>query len=393
MPAKEDCELVTFYNIGQGLHTPSYSQKFQWLPCDVQFEADEKVRITSYINNLHPQGNERLCEAIEHVIQKAVPMWSETLTMVERNHRDTRIKVTSIELYEAAKRPRPPAENESELDEDKKIGLDWMWAEDIYRIVPPEPSDYAICSQQRHSIPSWAHKADLRNDFAEQGLQIIVKLGNIHLSPDNPEYAGGSWHIEGQLNEHICASALYYYDSRNVSDSYLAFRELVDRSALEELPYEQGQYAWIEEFSGMQNECPFIQELGHVLTKQGRLLTFPNVFQHRVEPFRLEDPSKSGHRKVLALFLVDPHLRIPSTSIVPPQQKEWWQKAQDASSIDTITRLPPGTARSFFEDNSTALVDIEEAKTLRMELMTEKSAFVEDVETPHLRTSTNFREH
>jgi hypothetical protein len=30
---------------------------------------------------------------------------------------------------------------------------------------------------------------------------------------------------QGLPNEHICASALYYYDSSNVTDSYLAFRE------------------------------------------------------------------------------------------------------------------------------------------------------------------------
>jgi hypothetical protein len=40
---------------------------------------------------------------------------------------------------------------------------------------------------------------DLKKYFGERGLQIIVKLANIHLTPEKPEYKGGTWHVEGQL--------------------------------------------------------------------------------------------------------------------------------------------------------------------------------------------------
>ena len=40
---------------------------------------------------------------------------------------------------------------------------------------------------------------DLKEDYAKSGLQVIVKLANIHLTPENPSYEGGSWHVEGQL--------------------------------------------------------------------------------------------------------------------------------------------------------------------------------------------------
>lgn len=69
---------------------------------------------------------------------------------------------------------------------------------------------------------------DLRKDFRESGLQVIFKLANIHLTPEKPEYEGGSWHIEGALNEHICATALYYYDEENINESHLGFRQNVD---------------------------------------------------------------------------------------------------------------------------------------------------------------------
>jgi hypothetical protein len=43
----------------------------------------------------------------------------------------------------------------------------------------------------------WAF--DIWRDYKERGLQVIVKLANIHLTPEKPEYGGGAWHVEGQL--------------------------------------------------------------------------------------------------------------------------------------------------------------------------------------------------
>jgi len=61
------------------------------------------------------------------------------------------------------------------------------------------------------------------------------------LSPEKPNYDGGSWHVEGQLNEQICASALYYYDCENITESHLAFRQRVkdDEEWQREKTYEQ----------------------------------------------------------------------------------------------------------------------------------------------------------
>lgn len=33
------------------------------------------------------------------------------------------------------------------------------------------------------------------------GLQLILKLANLHLTPEKPDYDCGSWHVEGQANE------------------------------------------------------------------------------------------------------------------------------------------------------------------------------------------------
>ena len=40
---------------------------------------------------------------------------------------------------------------------------------------------------------------DIKRDYAHRGLQIVVKLANIELTPEKPTYEGGTWHVEGQM--------------------------------------------------------------------------------------------------------------------------------------------------------------------------------------------------
>jgi Protein of unknown function (DUF4246) len=42
-------------------------------------------------------------------------------------------------------------------------------------------------------------KLSLHERFGKHGLQVIVKLANIELTPENPKYHGGVWHVEGQM--------------------------------------------------------------------------------------------------------------------------------------------------------------------------------------------------
>lgn len=84
------------------------------------------------------------------------------------------------------------------------------------------------------------------------------------------------------------------------------------------------EYLAAERLFGIKKDDPPLQCLPTVLTRSHRMLAFNNVMQHRVGPCSLRDRSRPGHRKILALFLVDPHVPILSTSHVPPQQRDWW---------------------------------------------------------------------
>lgn len=149
----------------------------------------------------------------------------------------------------------------------------------------------------------------------------------------------------------------------------------------------------IERVYGIEQQGSAVQVLGKVNTREGRLLAFPNVFQHRVEPFSLEDASQPGHRKILALFLVDPYVRIPSTAHVPPQQKDWWRRM--LYGLDRVADLPPELAEAVVGSAGKDLpISLEEAKEIRLELMEERKGVVESVDEKFERMdSFNFCEH
>ena len=83
------------------------------------------------------------------------------------------------------------------------------------------------------------------------------------------------------------------------------------------MSYPQDFKKWLPAIFGVESEGPGLQFVGSVETREGRLLTFPNILHHQVQPFSLADPTKPGHRKILALFLVNPHLKVLSTENVP----------------------------------------------------------------------------
>jgi hypothetical protein len=161
---------------------------------------------------------------------------------------------------------------------------------------------------------------DLR-EFNE--LQVIVKIGSVHLDTDKPKYPGGSWHIEGMPHEHIVATALYYVHVEGISDSFLEFRKPVVLNDME-LDYPQSDAVHTTAHYGISPGSHFNGKmnryLGLVKCEEGASVVFPNTLQHRVKSFRLLEGATEGSRIIIAFFLVDPKHPITSTADVPPQQ-------------------------------------------------------------------------
>ncbi|PGH06546.1 hypothetical protein AJ79_06485 [Helicocarpus griseus UAMH5409] len=315
------------------VYTP-YSQKFQWLPCDVEFtagyslaegvekdQARNKCNVTSYINNTHPKRHPDLYRVIERVMSLAVALWNITLSSFEETRFYARVPYYGCDLEidpEAVKLYKKPEGSDDDEDETYYTCLE-EWEARVHKAVLPEPTDGFYSPSENISV-------DLQRDYGKTGLQVIVKLANIHLTLEKPKYSGGTWNIEGQWNEHICATALYYYDSVNITESRLAFRQCSAAYDTDHMYYAQDNHGWVQEVFGCSAYGPPVQEVGDVVCKEGRLINFPNFLQHRVSPFELQDPSKPGHRKILALFLVDPNIRIISSANVPCQRRDWWEE-------------------------------------------------------------------
>ncbi|KAI9681212.1 MAG: hypothetical protein M1817_002494 [Caeruleum heppii] len=339
-----------------------WSLKYQWLPSEVAFCRDsDSVKISSYINNLLPETHQDLYTVIEQVLGKAIDMWDWTLQYLSTSPEPARIEVDSFDFV------REDEENAPEQGEDEDEDDFWQrrddWEKQHRTLIMPEPGDIQTWLEEQ---PGGAY--NLRSRFKDQGLQVIVKLANIHLTPAKPEYDGGTWHVEGQANERICASALYYYDCENITESRLGFRQ--DTDGFIEASYEQDDHEGPETVFGFENEDPATQDIGDVVTREGRLITFPNVLQHRVHPFRLADASKPGHRKILAFFLVDPHRRVLSTANVPPQQKAWW--ANEIKDASRLAALPKEMLRQILDVEIDFPLSMEQAKEHRLELMEER---------------------
>ncbi|MFJ6615609.1 DUF4246 domain-containing protein [Streptomyces sp. NPDC091289] len=316
-----------------------FSERFQWLPTDVDVSAEGDVTFRSYVNNVHPERHHALVSVLPDLFARFRPLLENVLTDL-RHPRPLRIEADPFGWYGDSEPEYPDKASYSDDEAYAEALGAWEeaqddWWENRSPVIPDAPA------YTPPELPDESARVDLRC----RSLQVIVKLATLHLTPDKAEYHGGSWHVEGMLNERIVSTGIYYWDSENITESRLSFR-----AALDDPRYEQNDDNGVREVYGLEDEDALNQTLGSASTPSGRCLAFPNILQHRVSPFRLADPTRPGHRKILAFFLVDPSKKIVSTSDVPPQQP--WSE--------------------------TATMTLEQARNYREQLMQERKFFVDE---------------
>ncbi|KZT21383.1 hypothetical protein NEOLEDRAFT_1150707 [Neolentinus lepideus HHB14362 ss-1] len=347
----------------------SLSIQHQWLPTDFSVSETGSVASLSYINNLHPDDHKSLYQTISAVIERFVPLWERVLGDLHMRQEPLIVVDPYLWYDEGPRRATPEPQEEDFVDiypEHEYTGRRAYWAacsiwEENNEPFVPEPQAFTPPERNVYTL-------------RDRNIQVIVKMANIVLTPENPEYPGGSWHVEGMLNESIVATGIYYYDSANITESKLSFRQALDSDS--SLSYQQGDTKGYLQVYGIDgNGGPLNQELGSVVTKEGKCLVFPNIWQHRVSPFRLVDPAKPGHRKILCFFLVDPTVTILSTSSVPPQQYEWYMR--EAERIPGMGTLPRELQDMVTDElRKDGAITLEQAKEEREKLMEERANFV-----------------
>ena len=347
-----------------GVDQYGVSKRFQWIPALMTKNSNGKFEFGSYINNLHPIKYKDLYDSISDIFNATVPGLNCVLTRYA-SQEFVRIPVPRGSDAYTDEYHKEREELDAILDrEAEETGNDYDWE----RMEEFEKDKLKYLCEL---IPAWeqAPVFDKPIDLSTfENLKVIVKLINIELTPEiNPVYAGGSWHVEGGINEDIIATVLYYYDVENITESRLSFR-----TGFDDPNYEQGDDFYTETIFGIKDEEVMVREIGGIEAKEDRVVVFPNMFQHHVDPFELKDKTKPGHRKILCFFIVDPYNHnVISTDNVPPQQKEWW----DDSSLDYL--FPGNLKQQILDlkgDESSWPMTLEQAKEARVALMDERSA-------------------
>ncbi|KAF8634503.1 hypothetical protein AX17_004200 [Amanita inopinata Kibby_2008] len=379
MSPKVKREYESPYKIGPN----PFSLKFQWLPCEVDISRNN-ARITSYINNIHPQKYKGLYTIIARFIACAIPLWNVSLNPVKyQYHLYNRIIYRKVQ-YETVGAERNLEQREigaSSPATERPKGKENR--DRSRRAVEAEPQDYRpptttnyleneLFGMHQDDFKS-GKMVNLRRDYGHRGLQAVVKLESMHLTPEKPVYQGSPWQVDGRLNDHICATAVYVYDSLNVTAASIAFRQQVDVDAMDEMDHEHSDHQWFEDIFGCENGEPAVQCVGSVETREGRLITYPNTIQHKIESFRLADPTKSGHLSILIVHLVDPKIRIISTANVPCQRQDWWRDA--FREKDSGMRKLPMELKDTVYDGLDFPISVKEAKAIRREMMKEWNKF------------------
>ncbi|CAK5268853.1 unnamed protein product [Mycena citricolor] len=364
------------------------SPRFQWLPSDFAVDDAGAVKLVSpYMNNIPSQHQDAFVPVLERIMERALPLWEGVLTEL-RTPPQPRIDHAAECVMGSGYTEDIPsddeltaelAKRETELEPFRDWTYRYLLRGDLN--LPEAPEQYVA----RRGDVEAADRVSLRGST----IQVIVKLANIVLTPENPSYPGGIWHVEGMANESIVSTFIYYYDTDNIEPSSLSFRQATSQPEY----HEQDDAACMTILYGIDAQEPCVQVLGEVQTKAGRCIAFPNIYQHLVSPFSLVDTTKPGTRKILVFFLVDPTRRIVSATNVPPQQV-WEMKrllrAQGPQSrlstlplelVEYIATLVPGVKTR------------QEANEIREELMGERTIVVESVDREYFSRSFNMCEH
>ncbi|KAI4200083.1 MAG: hypothetical protein LQ348_001791 [Seirophora lacunosa] len=231
--------------------TNAFSLRFQWLPCDISFDEDtSKAR---YINNVHPLLDGKLYIVANELLSAFTPMLNNTLMAVKTS-----------QLFD----PR--------IDPEQRISRQ--------DLPDPDPGSYRSFESRVRSVnltedgklPTSA-RVDLQKEFWDIGIQAVIQVSSIDLDQERPHYSGENWHVQGQLNERVCATLVYCYSCENTTDASISFRHRCSSDDLMSLNSLTKTTKTTEDVYGVEDLRPALQEQGSVMIREGRVISFPNV--------------------------------------------------------------------------------------------------------------------
>lgn len=329
----------------------AWSRRFQFLPFDVKFDnkGEGGSRITSYINDVHPYNHKSFYNAVEKIIDATIPMFNRTLIESKAPGFE------NVRLHVAV------------------LGREPMIKKDVDDFQPAEQRAYKTWLDPQGRWQDYIF-VDLKKEFWNVGLQMVLHVQDINLTPEQPRFEGEDWHVQGQRNERICATASYVYSARNTTPAQISFRKRVH---VEEAGLARGyifEPPFAPEIYGAQDGDPIIQHMGDINLPKGRLVTYPNMLQTRLLPFELVDKSKSAHLKLFTIHLMDPQRRMMSSAMVPPQRRDWWA-AEVRRKNARLWRLPGDIWDRVVENTEPYPIEMGKGEKISQEFRRERAEF------------------
>lgn len=262
---------------------------FQWLPAEFQVDTTGRVKIRSYINNLHPDDFAPLYDSIATVFERFVPLFDRVLQDLTKEITEFAPQFT----------------------------------------LPPIRDRPTFAYPERPQINEQIMPSTSESDLTLKGstAQIIVELTKICLESKS-SYNISTRHAKygHSETEAIVATGIYFFDFDNINQRcpFTAFDmhvsdtqdEFDDRALL------------LPTMDDPLDPDLLIQELPSISIREGRAMVFANTLEYELNAVRLKDSTKPGSCIMLTFYLVHPGIRIPSSASVSAQQQEWIERAQ-----------------------------------------------------------------
>ncbi|KAJ3575249.1 hypothetical protein NP233_g1217 [Leucocoprinus birnbaumii] len=290
--------------------------RFALLPSDVWVARDGQVKFLSYINNLYKEDNAPLYTQLGHSLGKFIPLFEHTLTDLHRNNPLPQ-RITGRCRYTVWEEPEAPeySDDEEGWGTYERELRHWVLNRPI--LLPDIP---------KSGYPGGLEDRKFTVSLRGRRLQVIVDVTETRLD--------------------------------NISPTSIQFRMAVTYPR----GFPAGDTGATSRTWGFNDGDACHQYIGQTPLRTGLSLVFPNIYQHRQSPFELVDPTREGRLTLLMFYMIDPDIPpIISTGVVPPQQKEWIQKA-------LIAALSPKIPVELIEEimkHTIGLMELHEAEDYR----------------------------
>ena len=167
------------------------SKRFQFLPSDFSVDNDGKVTLASpYINNIHPTRHKELYLVIPEILQRALPMFERVLSDLLRPLLPMRVAMPSGHGFRSGGAVGCIWDNggfhHTRCEYEYQVDSNTWYAK--YKLRTPD-----VWKKYSGDLEVMNNRISLKG----RTLQVIVRLANIVLTPERPEYPGGKWHVEG----------------------------------------------------------------------------------------------------------------------------------------------------------------------------------------------------